>query len=136
MTSQPARLPTPRDNGVYATPLHEAEWRADVERDSGLWRVLDCGEFDKATFLRAIARCLEFPAGFGDNWDALTDSLQDLSWLPPGRLVIQVRGAPGFPDCTDGATALDILQEAAMYWATRDRVFIVFVNGAKLPALA
>ena len=44
---------------------------------------------DKAALLREIAAALEFPGGFGANWDALADSLGDLSWLSaPGYLLL------------------------------------------------
>jgi hypothetical protein len=36
---------------------------------------------DKASFLQACAAALKFPDSFGHNWDALEDSLNDLSWL-------------------------------------------------------
>lgn len=70
---------------------------------------------DKAGLLAEIAAALEFPAGFGGNWDALADSLGDLSWLPaPGYVLVLDHStdlresAPG-----DFATLLEILDEAA-----------------------
>ena len=69
----------------------------------------------KAGLLDEIAAALEFPGGFGANWDALADSLGDLSWLPaPGYLLLvdhcgDLREAcPG-----DFATFLEILDDAA-----------------------
>ena len=39
--------------------------------------------------LTRIASAMKFPDDFGMNWDALTDSLRDLSWLnPKGVLVV------------------------------------------------
>jgi len=70
---------------------------------------------DKAALLAGIAEALEFPPGFGGNWDALADSLGDLSWLrAPGYLLLvdhcgDLREAA--PD--DFATLLEILDEAA-----------------------
>ncbi len=43
---------------------------------------------DKASFLKAIARSLDFPAYFGMNWDALSECLTDLSWKPASGYVI------------------------------------------------
>lgn len=70
---------------------------------------------DKDALLAAISAALRFPPGFGGNWDALSDSLGDLSWLPaPGYLLLldhcaDLRDAA--PD--DFATLLEILDEAA-----------------------
>src|SRR5436190_856550 len=47
----------------------------------------------KADFLTAFAKSLQFPDYFGHNWDALDDSITDLSWLGElGGLVIVWRG--------------------------------------------
>lgn len=44
---------------------------------------------DKAELLRRASTAFRFPDWFGHNWDALADSLADLSWLDaPGYLVI------------------------------------------------
>ena len=51
---------------------------------------------DKATLLQVAAAAFHFPDWFGHNWDALSDSLGDLSWLDaPGYLVV-LAGADGF----------------------------------------
>jgi len=47
----------------------------------------------KADFLAAIAAALAFPAYFGHNWDALADSLTDLSWLAAAWAVWGRRGS-------------------------------------------
>ena len=70
---------------------------------------------DKDSLLDQIAEALGFPDTFGNNWDALADSLGDLSWLPaPGYVLLldhctDLRHAA--PD--DFATLLEILDEAA-----------------------
>lgn len=80
---------------------------------------------DKAGLLDAIAEALAFPDTFGGNWDALADSLGDLSWLPaPGHVLLldhctELRDAE--PD--DFATLLEILDEAA---ATHARAGVPF----------
>ena len=70
---------------------------------------------DKDALLDEIAAALAFPADFGGNWDALADSLGDLSWLPaPGHLLLIDHCGDlreGAPD--DFATLLEILDEAA-----------------------
>lgn len=44
---------------------------------------------DKTSLLAQAARAFSFPGWFGHNWDALADSLGDLSWLDaPGYLLV------------------------------------------------
>jgi RNAse (barnase) inhibitor barstar len=45
---------------------------------------------EKKAAIAAIARALSFPSWFGQNLDALYDSLTDLSWLPVGEHVLVV----------------------------------------------
>ncbi|MET9626202.1 barstar family protein [Lentzea sp. NPDC006480] len=45
---------------------------------------------EKAAAISAIAAALDFPSWFGQNLDALYDSLTDLSWLPAGEYVLVV----------------------------------------------
>jgi hypothetical protein len=76
---------------------------------------------DKAGLLERIAAALGFPAWFGDNWDALYDSLADLSWRPGRGWVLilenvhELRRAA--PEALD--TALVIMGDAALAWKER-----------------
>ncbi|MER6124484.1 barstar family protein [Streptomyces sp. NPDC001795] len=58
------------------------------------------GVADKAAFMERIVRALDLPHWFGRNWDALADSLTDLSVWPEaaaGRgLLILVTGWRGY----------------------------------------
>ncbi len=45
---------------------------------------------EKSAAISAIAAALDFPSWFGQNLDALYDSLTDLSWLPAGEYVLVV----------------------------------------------
>ena len=45
---------------------------------------------EKKAAIAAIAQALDFPGWFGQNLDALYDSLTDLSWLPEGEYVLVV----------------------------------------------
>ncbi|MFD9706003.1 barstar family protein [Lentzea sp. NPDC059081] len=45
---------------------------------------------EKKAAIAAIAKALDFPSWFGQNLDALHDSLTDLSWLPEGEYVLVV----------------------------------------------
>ncbi|GHH75798.1 hypothetical protein GCM10018793_20220 [Streptomyces sulfonofaciens] len=87
--------------------------------------VLDLdGVEDKAAFLDRCARALHFPDWFGHNWDALADSLKDLSWLPAarGRLLL-VSGWQEYAAARPGewAIALKVFSEAEAHWRTAGR---------------
>jgi RNAse (barnase) inhibitor barstar len=80
---------------------------------------------DKATLLARFATALRFPDWFGHNWDALSDCLTDLSWLPARHYRVELAQAQALrtaaPETLD--TALEILGEAAQFWANEGVVF-------------
>lgn len=43
---------------------------------------------NKNSLFKEIAIALEFPDYFGKNWDALTDCLRDLEWIPSSGYVV------------------------------------------------
>ena len=62
--------------------------------DLGFLRIdLDvAGVGDKETLQSLVAQSFRFPPELGTNWDALLDSLRDLSWLKAPGYMIVVRG--------------------------------------------
>jgi RNAse (barnase) inhibitor barstar len=69
----------------------------------------------KQELLNALANALSFPEYFGHNWDALLDSLRDLSWLPARRIVIQHEFLPALKD-GELRTYLEVLIDAIEHW--------------------
>ncbi|MCB1909518.1 MAG: barstar family protein [Rhodocyclaceae bacterium] len=69
----------------------------------------------KQALLERASAAFEFPDWFGHNWDALSDSLRDLSWLDaPGYLVVissQEAFAAAQPD--GWRTLCEVLAEVA-----------------------
>lgn len=120
-------------NGIYRLP------RQDVAADRTGLRVVTADlrrARGKKAALRVLAGAFSAPAGFGGNWDALNDILQDLSWLS-GReqgVVLRLSGTAGFSTAApeDFALLLEILAEAASYWRGKERVFVVFCDAAGL----
>ena len=98
--------------------------RADLSEDA-----------DKAAVLARLGAALRVPGWFGGNWDALADSLGDLSWLPAPGYLLLVEHAGMWRDADgDGfATLLAILDEAAADWRERNVAFWALVP---LPAKA
>lgn len=94
---------------------------------------------DKAEALQRLASALHFPDWFGGNWDALADSLDDLSWWPaPGYLVVVEHFDDwqlAQPDDVD--TLLDIFDTVALQWSDREIPFWLMLPlpGQRLAAL-
>lgn len=93
----------------------------------------------KTDFLDACAEALAFPAYFGRNWDALTDCLRDLSWLPAaaGHLVVyEDAGVFAATAPADFAVALDILRAAVADWRdTPTPLVVLFRRAGRAAAL-
>jgi len=110
--------------------------RAAAKRASVAWFDLDLeGVTGRAAFLRRSAQALALPDHFGENWDALHESLLELGAADTPGVVIHWRRGGTFakraPDAVD--TALEILREAALYWSGTGRVFLVAVDRDSAP---
>ncbi|TXH77641.1 MAG: hypothetical protein E6Q88_00770 [Lysobacteraceae bacterium] len=81
------------------------------------------------TALLSIAEVLRFPDWFGENLDALSDCLNDLSWLPAEGYVMVLEHAEDWrarePDTFDAA--VEIFNETAARWAEMRVPFWAFV---------
>ncbi|GAB3059964.1 barstar family protein [Stenotrophomonas tumulicola] len=124
--------------GVYAIGDGDESALAAAMRDAGLRvsRVDLDGVRDKRTLLARLAAQLDFPPGFGGNWDALSDNLRDLQWLPAAAghalffdHVDALRSQPG----KDFDTLLQILDEASQYWAGQDVPMWAFLSTHESP---
>jgi RNAse (barnase) inhibitor barstar len=135
MNGRPALIPG--DSGVYQSPTDLADLRRRATQIAALWTSVDLASVrDKESLLGALADALAFPPGFGRNWDALYDSLQDLAWLPPNGHVVHLRNVDGARQALGGDwdTLLDILHRTANFWKAR-KPFLVIVDGiGDLPA--
>jgi RNAse (barnase) inhibitor barstar len=123
-------LDDPRQAGVYFVTEGDLDTLGVAARDAGLQvHRIDLAGCDKQALLLRIATRLEFPAGTGRNWDALSDSLRDLSWLPGGGRVLLFERADDLQatHATDFDTLLEVLEEAAQDWAERGLAFWAFL---------
>lgn len=119
------RLLDPSRSGVYRA--REAGPILQVTAGSGLDVVSIAAE---AKPLEKIAQALAFPDWFGANWDALEDSLGDLSWRKGAGHVLLFTGYP------QGSELIDVLRTSAEYWSGRGKPFFaVFIDPGRKLAL-
>ena len=122
-----ALLADPGQAGAYfvdagdSGALVEAAETLDYE----VLRIDLAGCRDKARVLELIAEALQFPDWVGDNWDALADALNDLSWLPANGYLLLLEHAGSWRDHAgaDFHMLLDILDQAATPWAEQGTAF-------------
>jgi RNAse (barnase) inhibitor barstar len=126
-------LPAFDHNGLYAAPADIAPLRR-AARAAGLsWLEVDLQRVrGKRALFAAFARAFGFPATFGNNWDALADGLQDLSWRERPDCILQLKGMDAFAAAApeDHAVLCEILEAAAQYWRGRRRLFVMIAGNA------
>ena len=121
------RLRDAKRSGVYRAP------DTNAINAAAAGSTLDVVVIDAAQKpLEKIARALAFPEWFGGNWDALEDSLGDLSWRKGEGYVLVFTGYPR----EDRERLIHVLRSSAEYWAGRRKPFFaVFIDPARELAL-
>lgn len=124
-------LDQPDRCGVFFVTDDDLDALGVASRDAGLAvRRIDLdGCADKATLLLRIGSALDFPAGSGRNWDALSDRLRDLSWIEAGGYALLLENAGDLRQADEAGfdTLLDVLEEAAAAWRDRAVPFWAFL---------
>jgi hypothetical protein len=69
--------------------------------------------------LRSFYYLLWFPGYFGFNWNALSDCLRDLSWIPCQKVVLVHEALPGLPR-EELRIYLRVLSDAVLDWSNDD----------------
>lgn len=124
-------LADPLQSGAYFVDDRDTEAMAEAGAalDFAVARADLRGCDGKAAVLARLGEALRFPDWFGGNWDALADSLGDLSWLPAPGYLLLVEHASEWRDADGEAfdTLLAILNEAAADWRERNVAFWVLL---------
>jgi hypothetical protein len=117
--------------GVFFVTADDIATLDMAARDAGLLTrrvdLADCA--NKATLMLRLAVALDFPPGTGRNWDAASDRLRDLAWLPAAGYALLFDAAKGLRDADETSfdTLLEVLEEAAGDWAAREVPFWAFL---------
>lgn len=118
--------------GVYFVADDDIATLDMAARDAGLLtRRIDLGGCTgKAMLMARLAAALDFPAGSGRNWDALSDRLRDLSWLPASGYALLFDAARDLRDADETSfdTLLELLDEAVQAWAGDGVPFWAFLS--------
>ncbi len=75
----------------------------------------------KGEILAELARVIKAPDWFGHNWDALIDSLCDLSWRDAPGYILLLRG-----DAPAEQELIDIFEAVVKFWKMQGRPFWIF----------
>jgi hypothetical protein len=121
-----------QDGGVYFVDAADFEALAAAAKEGHLYvcRADLAGCHDKAELLHRLAAALKLPAGFGQNWDALVDSLRDLGWLQGVGHALLLDHANDLRQAAakDFDTLLGILHESASFAIGQNRPFFAFLS--------
>lgn len=120
------------DSGVFYEPsdVKSADVKkAAVEAGLRFFRIDLRNVNDKTRFLRKIARALKFPAYFGMNWDALSDSITDMSWMPAAGYVLFLANYRSFEqtNAVDIRIIRQILDSSAEFWKQKQVRFYIIL---------
>lgn len=122
-----ALLADPSQAGAFFVDARDSQTLVEAAEtlDYELLRIDLAGCHDKTRVLELIAEALQFPDWVGDNWDALADALNDLSWLPANGYVLLLEHASAWREDAgeDFEVLLDLLNEAATLWAQQGTAF-------------
>ncbi len=119
------RLHDVHEAGVYRLNCTVRDLRRAAEQSGFALLEADLSEVQgKGALLAALAQAIEAPGWFGNNWDALADSLSDLSWKPAPGYVLLLRDANLGP--AEEEMLGNILLETVAFWESQGTAFWVF----------
>jgi hypothetical protein len=131
MTHSDDRLLSRARSGIYAAPAATMALREDALAHGYAWFDLDLAQVTgKDVLLDVCQKIFGLPSTFGRNWDALADSLHDLSWHAARGFVIMCSNGGKFAQQAprDFALLMDVLDSACEFWGTQGQPFLVLLD--------
>jgi hypothetical protein len=132
LADPPADFHAPPTAGVFRIPAGRTTDFVTAASAAGCCvRRIDLrGVRARTDLLARIAATLEFPGWFGHNWDAMSDCLSDLGWLPQcGAYVFLFEGCSGHEEALP--VLLEILEQTVSEWLERDIAMWMFIACAE-----
>ncbi len=122
MTDLCKRLRNASEAGVYRLNCPLDDLRASAEDcDFALFEANLADAHSKGEVLAELARAIAAPDWFGHNWDALADSLGDLSWRRSPGYVLVLHG-----DIAGEQMLNEVLEATVSFWKLQGKAFWVF----------
>ncbi|MGH8077078.1 MAG: barstar family protein [Lysobacter sp.] len=122
-----ALLADPSQAGAFFVDARDSDAMVEAGEtlDYEVLRIDFVGCHGKARALDLIGEALQFPDWVGDNWDALADALNDLSWLPANGYLLLLEHTSAWREHApeEVEVLLGILNETAVTWAGQDTAF-------------
>lgn len=94
---------------LTTTPFRFDE--SDLPSSPALVAEIPPGIMSPSALLDELYERLRFPDYFGGNWDALWECIRDLSWLPPGPVVLKHGDLPLAGEVASQRIYLSILSD-------------------------
>jgi RNAse (barnase) inhibitor barstar len=93
---------------------------------------IPAGLAGRQPLLDSLRAALRLPAYFGNNWDALSDCLRDLSWIEHDRIAVVHEDLPALKP-NDLRTYLEILSDSVHSWkpGAAHELLVAFPNFAR-----
>lgn len=134
MTSMAQALPLSTQSDVYLFDDNRAPQElARIADERGLTLFYLDGELapNEDAFLRNVAVAMSFPDYYGENWNALDECIQDLSWVPAAGYVLLYDGFERFArtDPAGWKIALDVFRTAIESWHDERIPMYVLLRG-------
>ncbi|MEO7386826.1 MAG: barstar family protein [Gammaproteobacteria bacterium] len=124
-------LPQAERAGVFSLPAHDIPTLAEVAdaRGFAVFRLNLAGCTDAGEVLARLGDQLQFPAWYGQNWDALADCLTDFSWREADGYVLVLEQLADFRSVGDDDfdTLIEILSDASASWSVMGIPFWAFL---------
>lgn len=117
--------------------IFREDWRAEdinaVVKAAGFafFYIDGTGILTASDFIDSGATSMNFPEGFGKNWDAFLDFMRDLSWYPARGYLLLYDNFQFFSQHSpeDFFIAYRIMQIAAEAWEKSSHKFYVLLRG-------
>jgi hypothetical protein len=131
MTDSDTGLLSRARTGIYAAPAATMALREDALTHGYAWFDLDLAQVTgKEVLFDVCQKIFALPSSFGRNWDALADSLHDLSWHAAHGFVIMCSNGGKFARQApaDFALLMEVLASACEFWGTQGPPFLVLLD--------
>lgn len=134
MTAMAPALPLSTQPDVYVfDDNHAPQELARIADERGFTLFYLDGDLtpNEDAFLRNVAVAMSFPDYYGENWNALDECIQDLSWVPAAGYVLLYDDFERFAR-TDPAAwmiALDVFRTAVESWLDEGIPMYVLLRG-------